>query len=753
MAKKAITLESFRMFSLIIIGIFLLAINISVSAFAIDRIINTTEDQFMENLSLQAEGYTESVEQIFANCMMLLNAYNQNILTEGTSEEIHQYLIKTSSKIPSLYNSVYFSDNKGNAYLHTGEVRPVEDIELYLSELKNQENTFITNPYQSYVYHYPVFSFNKIIYDKSGEKKGMLCATMSLSKLHELLSAIKIGKRQIVVIRNSSNTIIYHPDFFKVNKPSETEVLDVLQSNSDNPESITKGIFKVKNQRNQKILTFFNKIHNSDWYLSLIIQEEEYFRFRHSQHVWFILILILSGLSIVVAIAVEIWVSNYFHKKDMLASIYDPLTNLYTRNQFEKLANRMLRRNKKSKFMLVETDIHGFKFINQNYGVAKADAVLIFYANRLKKIIEAEGGILCRGYADHIYSLIKIKSTHAAMTGFKKASIEFAEDIKNYEIQFFPKSGITFYDPDSTDSKTPVSVQTLIGQASFAKSTIKDNILRTWAVYDRHLLQKSNEEHYMESHMEQALADGEFFVMYQPKVNPETEKVEGAEALVRWDSSKLGLMSPAKFIPLFEKNNFIKELDFYVYEQVFKFLKNCIDKGLPVVPVSLNMSRNHSNAAVFIERFMSIFKKYDIPENLIEIEILERSVLTKTDLKEITDTLHKHGFKVAMDDFGSGESSLTMLTNIPVDSLKFDKTFLDNACPANTGVPDKKATNLIAGLIALSKQLEKKILFEGVETEEQFAILRDMNCDLIQGFYFSRPITETEFINYVKNHS
>ena len=106
-----------------------------------------------------------------------------------------------------------------------------------------------------------------------------------------------------------------------------------------------------------------------------------------------------------------------------------------------------------------------------------------------------------------------------------------------------------------------------------------------------------------------------------------------------------------------------------------------------------------------------------------------------------------------MDDFGSGESSLTMLTNIPVDSLKLDKTFLDNACPANTGVPDKKATNLIAGLIALSKQLEKKILFEGVETEEQFAILRDMNCDLIQGFYFSRPITETEFINYVKNHS
>ena len=145
MAKKAITLESFRMFSLIIIGIFLLVINISVSAFAIDRIINTTEDQFMENLSLQAEGYTESVEQIFANCMMLLNAYNQNILTEGTSEEIHQYLIKTSSKIPSLYNSVYFSDNKGNAYLHTGEVRPVEDIELYLSELKKQEDWSIRN--------------------------------------------------------------------------------------------------------------------------------------------------------------------------------------------------------------------------------------------------------------------------------------------------------------------------------------------------------------------------------------------------------------------------------------------------------------------------------------------------------------------------------------------------------------------------------------------------------------------------------
>jgi EAL domain-containing protein (putative c-di-GMP-specific phosphodiesterase class I) len=251
--------------------------------------------------------------------------------------------------------------------------------------------------------------------------------------------------------------------------------------------------------------------------------------------------------------------------------------------------------------------------------------------------------------------------------------------------------------------------------------------------------------------MEVALNNKEFFVMYQPKIDLASEKIVGAEALVRWQSPELGFMPPNSFVPLFERNNFIIKLDFYVYEQVFKFIRKNMDSGKPMVPISVNVSRNHDKPDKFVHDFMKLLKKYDIPPTLIEVELLERATLDKNLLRDITVMLQKEGFRVAMDDFGSGESSLNMLSTIPVNILKFDRSFLF-ASDAVNGRLDETSETFIETLVGLGKNLKKETIFEGVETEEQRDFLKKIKCDQVQGYFYSKPLREEEFMEFLKKH-
>ena len=353
----------------------------------------------------------------------------------------------------------------------------------------------------------------------------------------------------------------------------------------------------------------------------------------------------------------------------------------------------MLNHNKKSKFMLIECDIRNFKFINQNYGVKQADKLIRFYSKQLNKITNEIHGIIGRGFADHFYILTKVSSVHKAMTVFKKQNEIVLENIKKHDIPFFPKYGISFLMPDTKNRDK--TIQSLIGQASFAKSTIKDNHLTSYSIYNSKLLEKINEENFIENSMEEALQNKEFFVLYQPKISLSTDKIVGAEALVRWNSPKMGLLSPDRFIPL--------------------------------------------------------FKRHNVPAKYVQLELLERSFMDSDTMKEIINALHKEGFSVAMDDFGSGESSLNILSQVPVDVLKFDREFLLSSTNEK-GELDRKTAKFIQILIELSKHLEKETVFEGVETEAQRDFLKSVNCDQAQGFFYSKPLSEQDFLQFAKLH-
>lgn len=202
---------------------------------------------------------------------------------------------------------------------------------------------------------------------------------------------------------------------------------------------------------------------------------------------------------------------------------------------------------------------------------------------------------------------------------------------------------------------------------------------------------------------------------------------------------KSGLIFPNEFIPVFESNGFIVELDKYMFENVCKDIRKWLDAGLKVVPISVNLSQLQLYNLHFIDEYREILTKYKIPPKYVQLELTETTLFSEASaLNGIIDKLHKVGFKILMDDFGTGYSSLNMLKNIPVDILKLDKSFVD-------AIGELKGNIVVSTIISLGQLLEMKIVAEGVETKEQFEFLRDIFCDEIQGYYFSRPISASDY--------
>ena len=244
----------------------------------------------------------------------------------------------------------------------------------------------------------------------------------------------------------------------------------------------------------------------------------------------------------------------------------------------------------------------------------------------------------------------------------------------------------------------------------------------------------------MESKMEKALAKGEFYVCYQPKYSTQDRKVVGAEALVRWKMNGESIVPPSDFIPLFESNGFIKELDKFVFEQVCKDVSAWLDKGLDVRPISVNLSQLQLYNPDFIKDYASILERYDLDSKYVQLELTETAMFDNpVVMAKIINQLHNMGFEVLMDDFGTGYSSLNMLKDADVDTIKIDKSFVDDI--GN----NQKVERIIATIISLVRSMNMRVVAEGVENEMQYKFLNLVECDEIQGFYFSKPIDAVSY--------
>jgi len=742
--NKTINPNSAKFVSTFIIGFLSILLVVSISSTTTRKALITAEENYISSCKQLLEGYSKSVQWYMENYHTSLDSiFYEELLATKSGDEIQNWIISNKDFVHKDFKMIYFIDEDNSAYFSDGNI--IKGTDFTFS--KNSDSYYVSDIFTMTSFENPVIALEEPVFYKDGRRRGTLCAVIDIYTFQQLTDKIQINTNANIYLLDRKGKFIINDNTDYIGKSFTPPGQEYKKLTTQSVASQKKGYIETQDANGQLVDLYFTGL-PFGWTMTLGLYQKDIQQAYKSQTKGTIYSIIITSIILFALIFLENYIIDNFYKKQMIEAEYDPLTKMWTRQRFEKEATKLLRHGN-TKYMLIESDIRGFKFINQNYGEKVADGMIFFYSKLLNNFTHEFNGIIGRGYADHFYSLIKVTEVRKAMTTFRETMTKLSEEIRKYELPFFPKFGITFYMPRANSK---VTIQTLIGQASFAKSTIKDNMMTQYSIYNSRLLEQINKERAIELGMEAAIENKEFFVMYQPKIALSSDKVVGAEALVRWYNKDMGLLTPDKFIPLFERNGFITKLDFYVYEQVFQFLERQINEGNQVLPISLNMSRNHSKPDKFMHDFLTLYRKYKVPSHLIQIEILERSVMDSNTLQEVTDMLHKEGFSVAMDDFGSGESSLNMLTNVPVDVLKFDRNFLLSST-TEEGSIDKKSARFIEILIELSKHLEKETVFEGVETQAQRDFLRSIHCDQAQGYFYSKPLSEQDFVEFIKLHS
>ncbi len=246
--------------------------------------------------------------------------------------------------------------------------------------------------------------------------------------------------------------------------------------------------------------------------------------------------------------------------------------------------------------------------------------------------------------------------------------------------------------------------------------------------------------------LDKAIAEKKIVAFYQPKFDAITGHINGAEALARWIDDDGSVIPPYQFIPLLEKSMLITKLDWYILDEVCKFLNREIKRGAKKVTVSVNFSRFHTKEKNFVQHLCEVVDRYDIPRKLIEVEITESALVDGTNIIQFIADIRKENFSVAIDDFGSGLSSLTFVKDVPANVLKIDKSLLSGNCE------NEKERIVLESIFSFAQRLKLSTVAEGVETKEQLGFLRTCGCETIQGFYFSKPVNESEYAAVLENH-
>jgi len=427
-----------------------------------------------------------------------------------------------------------------------------------------------------------------------------------------------------------------------------------------------------------------------------------------------------------------------FEDKDLIRwTERDALTGLYNPEFFFRHVIQFDTFHPDKQMDAIVLDINHFHMLNERFGRETGDAVLKLVAGKLLEAVETSGGIVCRRNGDAFLMYCPHRSDYAEI--LKSVCLEVSAD--NH---IRARMGVY------SEVSRSVNVERRFDRAKQAADAVKNNYAQAVGIYDNSMLEK---ELYMEQLLEDfntAIRENQFTVHYQPKFDIRGSKpvLNSAEALVRWQHPKFGMVSPGVFIPFFEENGLIRELDSYVWREAAKQASKWKEALGMTIPVSVNVSRIDLHDPSLQKMLEDIVDRAGIDRGDFLLEITESAYTD--DSEHITDTikaLRESGFFIEMDDFGTGYSSLNMITTLPLDALKLDMQFI------RTAFRGRKDTRHIEAVIGLAKALSLPVIAEGVETAEQMFTLKAMGCDIVQGYYFSKPLPADEFEAFVRKLS
>ena len=412
----------------------------------------------------------------------------------------------------------------------------------------------------------------------------------------------------------------------------------------------------------------------------------------------------------------------------------DELTEFYRAFAFYQKVQDVLDQSENQEFDIIILDISRFKLINETFGRKAGDTLLQNLALFLVGLENAEKGIFARASADTFF-LFMPEELHYYIYLSEQVSAFF----KNYPLPIHVQEKIGVY---KVNKNTGISVEQMCDRACLALDTQVFQNDSGIAFYDQKLHDALLMEHQLLDCVPEALRKHQFRLYLQPKFDMVTGEVTGAEALIRWVHPEMGLIPPDRFIPLLEKEGGIYEVDRYIWEEACKILHQRQKNGQKKLPISVNVARSDLYQTNLLPVVLSLLEKYELSAPDLHLEILERAYVNDSKhIFEILTSLREHGLFIEMDDFGTGESSLSMVAEMPIDLLKLDRQFLVSS------IKNTRQIEVIRFIINLAKTLDVNVIAEGVETKEQAELLCSMGCRYAQGYYYGRPEPAEKFLD------
>ncbi|MEG2649442.1 MAG: EAL domain-containing protein, partial [Eubacterium sp.] len=410
----------------------------------------------------------------------------------------------------------------------------------------------------------------------------------------------------------------------------------------------------------------------------------------------------------------------------------DALTGIYGKDYFYLQVNKILNSHPENQYDLICYDIERFKLVNDRYGTHFGDDLLKYIANIMVEALDGYG--ICGRLGSDDFACLVPHREQYQKEDFSSYINLINKFSKKVSLDLVLKYGIYFIE----DSTTPVNI--MCDRAILAKESIKGKYETFFAYYNDTIRQKLLDEQMIISNAKKALQENQFQVYFQPKYDLKTNEIVGAEALVRWLHPVKGFLPPSAFIPIFERNGFISELDYYIWEQCCQKMKAWADLGNTVTPVSINVSRVDIYDQELPEKLVFLIQKYELSPKYLHLEITESAYTENSEqLIEMVSKIKSMGFIIEMDDFGTGYSSLNMLSELPIDILKLDMRFIQKEEKKN------RDRSILSFIISLAKWMDLQVVAEGIEKAEQVQLLQALNCEYAQGYFFAKPMPQEQF--------
>ncbi len=579
---------------------------------------------------------------------------------------------------------------------------------------------------------------------RDGAFIGALCAVNTADTFRRIIDASVLNGRGFSNLISSAGDVVIHsshPDAAR----AENSVLAALESSDPSERERITGLLAQGESGeftytvdNEVLVAVFEPLGINDWFV-LSVVPQTVLKQRYN------IVIVGIAAMILVACSIFLFLLNRQrrmmakNKEDLMHLAYDdPLTGCRNYTKFLLDGNALLQSGP-GRFAVWYFDLKKFKYINDIFGYHTGDLVLRKMAELFEKYA-GDGEIFGRVSGDNFVGIRPYREQGELSVWFEKLRFDLCEQELDALQQMPTALCMGFYCVEENGGER-LPLNDMVNRANMAQKSVKTKSGSRCAFFTQEIRSRIHWESELETRARRALEQGEFVLYFQPKVNiQEGNRLAGAEALTRWVSPDHGLIPPGEFIPLFEKNGFIVQMDRWMFEQVCRWLQGYLSAGNPPINIAVNVSRLGLLQEDFVDYYAAVKERYGIPDRLLELEFTE-SIIMEDDFlfRDTVVRMQQKGFICSLDDFGAGYSSLNLLKNLPIDVLKLDVLFFKR------GVDIRRERVVVANIISMARELHIKTIAEGVEKTEQIEFLRRSGCDIVQGYVFSRPVPLAEF--------